>query len=191
MAALRAKGVVKAGTTCMGSLSWGSGNSVAFVTDLTNPMDMYLRLTYSIRKPGSSTATDYDYRIPIVTRPSNLGVGNILLFSCPMTGRLCRTLYRAYGDKWGHREAHGKRIYYSYQAESKRWKANGMYFYIKDQLQPLQKLRNTDTYKGKQTRRSQRTDKLVAKRNEMDKKRLTIGMLPKWMQAQILASLKA
>ena len=62
-----------------------------------------------------------EYRVPIVSKPSNLGVGLIWYFVCPVTGKHCKKLYGA-SKYFLHREAF-KGCMYECQTWSKNSRA--------------------------------------------------------------------
>ncbi len=70
----------------------------------------YLKLDY---KYGDEPR---NYRVSLVTVPSNLGKGKVWYFLCPQTGKRCRKLYSV-GGYFLHREAF-TRVYYEKQTYS-------------------------------------------------------------------------
>lgn len=49
--------------------------------------ESYLELDYRVaEKPVK-------YKVPLITKPSNIGKGTVWFFRCPHTGKLCRKLY--------------------------------------------------------------------------------------------------
>lgn len=71
----------------------------------------YLELDYNYKKEPIK------YRVPIVSKPSNLGKGLIWYFVCPHTGKHCKKLYLV-GGYFLHREAF-KGCMYESQTRSK------------------------------------------------------------------------
>jgi len=61
------------------------------------------------------------YKVPIVSKPSNLGKGLIWFFCCPHTGKRCRKLY-GIGKYFLHREAF-RGCMYERQTRSKKSRA--------------------------------------------------------------------
>jgi hypothetical protein len=60
------------------------------------------------------------YRINLASVPSNLGIGRIWYFLCPVTAKRCRKLYFIHG-KFLHREAFSH-CFYSSQMTGKHWR---------------------------------------------------------------------
>jgi hypothetical protein len=106
----------------------------------------YLELDYNANdKP-------INYRVELVTIPSNLGIGLIWYFVCPVTGKRCRKLYLA-GNYFYHRTAY--RGLYEKQTQSK--KSRELYKVFgsigNDELyRQLYKKNFKRTYAGKPTR---------------------------------------
>ena len=84
-----------------GTIRWSrngettSSISISVYTGSDNP---YLKLSYKHR--GELT----EYKVPLVTLPSNLGKGKVWYFLCPATGKRCRKLYSV-GRYFLHRDA--------------------------------------------------------------------------------------
>jgi hypothetical protein len=64
--------------------------------------------------------TKYNYNIQIISKPSNLGKGNVFYFICPFTFKTCRKL-NLYSEHFIHRSAI-KDGMYSKQIESKKYR---------------------------------------------------------------------
>jgi len=131
----------------IGSMSWQNGNVIGIETFLFEK-DSYLKLHYSIN------SVQYSYKIEVVSVPSNLGVGRILYFLCPISGKRCRKLYRAYGfDRWKCREAYKNRLYYDSQLSEKNYYYNDRYwFYERVKVPKLLKKCKNSKYNGKPTK---------------------------------------
>lgn len=67
-----------------------------------------------------------NYRVRLITRPSNLGDGLLWFFVCPNTQKVCRKLHLNRGY-FLHRTAF-RGLYYEKQLESKRWREWGKVF---------------------------------------------------------------
>ena len=162
-----------------GYITWVDGSSAIFESAfLANAK--YLRMRYTITK-RSGEEIHYDYKIQLVTVPSNLGKGELLYFECPESGKRARILYSAYGnDKYVHRdwylEEYGKRLYYNSQICSKYDYHNTRYHTLNRKVNDLMnelfnsKYRKRD-YKGKPTKDYQRLNLLGLKRLFHDNKR--------------------
>lgn len=104
-------------------MSWTGGNKIKIETCYSED-SKYIRLMYH----RVDEERDYDYKIQLTTVPSNLGKGEILYFICPVSGKRCKVLYRAYGcNIWKSREAYQIRIYYNSQINSAYWHNHAMY----------------------------------------------------------------
>ncbi len=162
-----------------GVLSWMDESDAGFESSLTTN-EKYLRMQYTITK-RSGAKTHYDYKIELVTVPSNLGKGEILYFECPESGKRARILYSAYGhDKYIHRdwylEKYSKRIYYNSQLCSKYDYHNTRYHAldrkINDLLDELFNTKHRKThYRGEPTKDHQRLTQMGSKRLFHDNKR--------------------
>ena len=73
----------------------------------------YIKLSYTYNKDQS-----VDYKVRLVSVPSNLGIGKLWYFRCPETGKRCRKLYGA-GKYFLHRDAFPNAMY-EYQTYSKK-----------------------------------------------------------------------
>ncbi len=85
-----------------GTIRWsrnGETTSSIGISVYTGSDDPHLKLSYKHR--GEPT----EYKVPLVTLPSNLGKGQVWYFICPATGKRCRKLYSV-GRYFLHREAY-------------------------------------------------------------------------------------
>jgi len=106
----------------------------------------YLELDYK------ANGTPINYRVRLVTIPSNLGIGLIWYFLCPVTGKRCRKLYLA-GNYFYHRTAY--RGMYEKQVQSKKYREleKVCYFFKTDKLNEQLNAKNfKQTYNGIPTR---------------------------------------
>ncbi len=96
-----------------------------------------------------------NYRINLVTVPSNLGKGNIYYFKCPFTEKRCRKLYLI-GGYFSHRDNTRYAMYES-QTENKHYRGltrlYGAYFELDRLYEQLYKKHFKKTYAGKPTNR--------------------------------------
>lgn len=161
-----------------GSLTWTNGSSCTFESKYDKE-EKYVRLKYTLTEFGSGKKLEYDYKIQLTTLPSNLGKGEVLYFLCPQTRTPCRVLYRAYGSHiYTSRQAYPNRIYYPLQVSSKRSIYNDRYWRLENILQPLYKMRDTGTYKGKRTKRFVRISILREKQRMADLYRWSPAAMP-------------
>lgn len=96
-----------------------------------------------------------NYRVFLVSTPSNFGKGEMWFFQCPNTGKRCRKLY-SIGGYFLHREAF-KGCLYESQTHSKKWrgieKLYGAYFDQDRLYEQLYKKHFKKTYAGKPTKK--------------------------------------
>ena len=96
-----------------------------------------------------------NYRVNLVSVPSNLGIGVVWYFECPETEKRCRKLY-SIGGYFLHREAFKGALYES-QTQSKKYreldKTFGAYFKLDESHEQLYKKHFKKTYNGKPTKR--------------------------------------
>lgn len=100
-----------------------------------------------------------NYKIDLVSLPSNLGKGKVWYFRCPHTFKRCRKLY-CVGGEFLHREAF-KRCMYICQTESKHYRAYDKticaIFKIKKLYEKTNKKYFKNFYNGKPTKRFLKT----------------------------------
>lgn len=96
-----------------------------------------------------------NYKVRLVSVPSNLGNGLMWFFLCPQTNKRCRKLY-SIGGYFLHREAFNGCMYES-QTQSKKYrelvKSLGAHFKIDDLYSQLYNKHINKTYAGKPTKR--------------------------------------
>lgn len=143
----------------MGSLSWTNGNSISIETKYTDS-EKYIRLNYFNTSAQTGEKKEFDYRIELTTKTSNLGKGELLYFVCPDNSSLCRILYKCYGSEiWKSRTAYRNRIYYLSQISTKKQKAPNriaeMELKLKTAKRPVK-----NHYRGKETRTQKKYKKI-------------------------------
>ncbi len=109
-----------------GSIHWNTnGNQKSNITIRVNTQSEqpYIELNYLYHN------TPRNYKIQLVTQPSNLGKGQIWYFKCPVTKKHCRKLYLINGY-FLHREAFNGCMYKT-QTQSKKARE------IEKKLRPL------------------------------------------------------
>lgn len=111
--------------------------------------------------------TDYNYKVPLIKLPSNLGVGSLWYFICPFTNKRCRKLHLI-NERFMHRSALPSGMY-STQIQTKKWrefeKVYGSFFDSEKYFEELHKKHFKTHYNGKPTKRYL---KLLEKINEID-----------------------
>lgn len=100
-------GYLKPDSFKSGKLIWSCtgeeiGSINIFVSMRKKPF-LELSYTYNQEEPVK-------YKINLISKPSNLGVGKIWYFICPYTGKRCRKLYSA-GKYFLHRDAYPQALY--------------------------------------------------------------------------------
>lgn len=131
-----------------GTLNWSrNGNKTGSISIRVNTHSEqpYIELDYKYRDEPRN------YKVSLVSMPSNLGKGLIWYFLCPQTNRRCRKLY-SIGGYFLHREAFNGCMYET-QTQSKKYrqldKTLGAYFKTDDRYSQLYQKHFKKTYAGK------------------------------------------
>ena len=140
------------GSMKAGTLRWSRNGqeigSISIYSDMTADQP-FIKLSYK------TNDEPVNYRVHLVSVPSNLGRGNLWYFKCPHTGKRCRKLYGA-GKYFLHREAYPEAMYES-QTYSKHQRELDQYFSLYGSLDDLyEELYSkgfTTHYNGKPTKR--------------------------------------
>ena len=135
-----------------GTLNWSSnGNptgSISIQVD-THSEQRYIELDYKYKDEPRN------YKVYLISIPSNLNKGDIWYFICPQTNKRCRNLY-SIGGYFLHREAF-KGCMYETQTQSKKYrqmdKTLGAYFKSDNLYSELYKKNFKKTYAGKPTKK--------------------------------------
>lgn len=136
-----------------GTLNWSrNGNqrgSISIKVNTQNLSKPYIELDYKYRDEPRN------YKVRLVSVPSNLGKGLIWYFLCPQTKKRCRKLY-SIGGYFLHREAFNGCMYET-QTQSKKYrqldKTLGAYFKSDNLYSELYKKNFKKTYAGKPTKK--------------------------------------
>lgn len=135
-----------------GTLTWSrNGNKTGSISIRVNTHSEqpYIELDYKYRDEPRN------YKVSLVSMPSNLGKGLIWYFLCPETNKRCRKLYLI-GGYFLHREAF-KGCMYETQTQSKKYrqldKTLGAYFRTDDLYSQLYQKHFKKTYAGKPTKK--------------------------------------
>lgn len=156
-----------------GSTSWNTGASISFLLS-KDEAGLFLELNYS--KTIKEEKESFNYKVRIVSVPSNLGKGENYYFICPISEKRCKILFMAYGSNYFKcRTAYQNRIYYPSQLSSRLNLNNDIYWRVERQLKTLYPKHPKTHYKGNFTRPQQRIKKLEAKRNFHDEIRWEIS----------------
>ncbi len=135
-----------------GTLTWSrNGNTTGSISIRVNTLTQqpFIELDYNYRDEPRN------YKIQLVSVPSNLGEGLIWYFLCPQTNKRCRKMY-SIGGYFLHREAFQGCMYES-QTKSKYYrsldKTLGAYFRTDRLYEQLYKKHFKQTYAGKPTKK--------------------------------------
>lgn len=135
-----------------GTLNWSrNGNPTGSISIVGNTQNEqpYIELDYKYK------GEPRNYKVSLVSKPSNLGKGLIWYFLCPQTNKRCRKLY-SIGGYFLHREAFNGCMYET-QTQSKKYrqldKTLGAYFRIDELYNQLHQKHFKKTYAGKPTKR--------------------------------------
>lgn len=119
-----------------------SGATIGFSIDV-QPSQALLSLDYTYQESQRKA-----YTISLVTKPSNLGTGQLWYFVCPTTGKLAKKLYLINGI-FQHRTA--ARCLYFCQTTPKSLRPMAQQFRALKYLEALQQRYRKPTYRGKPT----------------------------------------
>ncbi|AWL09052.1 hypothetical protein HME7025_01189 [Aquirufa nivalisilvae] len=135
-----------------GTVSWSrSGTKTGSISIRVNTKQdiPYLELDYKCNE------TPINYRVQLVSAPSNLGKGVVWYFVCPHTGKRCRKLYLA--DTYFYHRSAFRGCMYEKQTRSKSYrlmeKTFGSYFKSDDLYSKLYARNFKKTYAGKPTKK--------------------------------------
>ena len=135
-----------------GTITWSrNGNKTGSISIRVNtqPESPYLELDYKCNE------APINYRVQLVSAPSNLGKGVVWYFVCPHTGKRCRKLYLA--DTYFYHRSAFRGCMYETQTQSKKNrqldKTLGAYFKSDNLYSELYKKNFKKTYAGKPTKK--------------------------------------
>lgn len=135
-----------------GTITWSrNGNQTGSISIKVNTHSEqpYIELDYKYRDEPRN------YKVSLVSKPSNLGKGLIWYFLCPQTNKRCRKLY-SIGGYFLHREAFNGCMYET-QTQSKKYrqldKTLGAYFKTDDLYSQLYQKHFKKNYAGKPTKK--------------------------------------
>lgn len=149
-----------------GTLTWSrNGNKTGSISIRVNTHSEqpHIELDYKYRDEPRN------YKVRLVSKPSNLGKGLIWYFLCPQTKKRCRKLY-SIGGYFFHRQAFNGCMYET-QTQSKKYrqlnKTLGAYFKTDDLYSQLYQKHFKKTYAGKPTKRYLRIMEQIQKAESM------------------------
>ena len=97
-----------------GVVRWGDGLASISITTDTRPGYPYIEFEYTRQ------GRELSYRLELVPKPSNLGIGTVWYFRCAVSSKPCRVLY-SIGDRFVHRAAYSG-VMYECQTKSRKWR---------------------------------------------------------------------
>lgn len=154
-----------------GTLNWSSnGNPTGSISIQVNTHSEqpYIELNYKYRNEPRN------YKLSLVSMPSNLGRGVIWYFLCPQTNKRCRKLYSIDGY-FLHREAFNGCMYET-QTQSKKYrqldKSVGAYLKADELYSKLYQKHFKKTYSGKPTKKYLRIMEQIQKYESLSFKRV-------------------
>ncbi len=160
---LKKLGYIKPNINKVGSIRWTDSKGVE-TSSITVQSKINNSLKVLIIDYKCNNKKSFNYTIPLVTIPSNLGKGKVWYFICPFTYKRCRKLHLI-DCHFIHRTA--IRGVYEKQIHSKKWRVLDNtfndYFKIDDYYQELYSKHFTKYYKGKPTKRYLRLMKKINK----------------------------
>jgi hypothetical protein len=135
-----------------GTINWSSnGNKTGSISIQVNTQSEqpYIELDYKCNE------APINYRVELVSAPSNLGKGGVWYFVCPRTGKRCRKLYLA--DTYFYHRSAFRGCMYEKQTQSKKSrfidKTLGAYFRTDQLFEQLYKKHLKKQYAGKPTKK--------------------------------------
>ena len=145
-----------------GTVTWSrNGNKTGSISIQvsTQPESPYIELNYKYNE------APINYRVQLVSVPSNIGKGVVWYFICPNTGKRCRKLYLI-GERFLHRAAF-RGCMYEKQTQSKKYrqldKTLGAYFGTDQLFEQLYKKHLKKQYAGKPTKKYLRIANRISK----------------------------
>ncbi len=146
---LTKQGYLKPNQWRSGTITWSiNGNRTGSISIKVNTISSYLELIYKYNQES------INYRVQLISIPSNLGKGVVWYFVCPFTKLRCRKLYLA--DTYFYHRSAFKGCMYEKQTQSKKDryldKKLGGYFRGIESLEKLNKKHFKKEYAGKPTK---------------------------------------
>jgi hypothetical protein len=145
-------GYLKPNQWASGTAIWSrGGNRTASISIRVNthPESLYLELEYKCNE------APINYRVQLISAPSNLGKGVVWYFICPYTGKRCRKLYLA--DTYFYHRSAFRGCMYEVQTYSKEFrelnKKFKTYFQKSENYEHLYKKHFKKQYAGKPTKK--------------------------------------
>ncbi|UOU99918.1 hypothetical protein MUU74_08175 [Chryseobacterium daecheongense] len=145
-------------------------SSITVIID-TSETDGYITFDYTFNQ-----SQKINYKVRLITRPSNLRNGLLWFFVCPSTQKVCRKLHLNSGY-FLHRTAFNN-LYYEKQLQSKKWRGWEKVFGSNDKLyEQLYKKHFKKFYKGKPTKKYLQIMKQINERENIDFREIERALL--------------
>ena len=145
-----------------GTITWSSnGNKTGSILLQVNTQSEqpYIELDYKYNE------APINYRVQLISAPSNLGKGVVWYFICPHTGKRCRKLYS--GNSYFYHRSAFRGCMYEKQTQSKKGryldKTLGAYFRTDELFEQLYKKHFKKQYAGKPTKKFLRLTQQIQK----------------------------
>lgn len=149
-----------------GAITWSrNGNKTGSISIRINTQSEcpYLELDYKCNE------APINYKVQLISIPSNLGKGVVWYFVCPRTGKRCRKLYLA--DTYFYHRSAFRGCMYEKQTQSKKSryldKTLGVYFLTDQLFEQLYKKHFKKQYAGKPTKKYLRIMEQIQKAESM------------------------
>jgi hypothetical protein len=159
-----------------GTITWSrNGNKTGSISIgiYTNPENSYLELDYKCNE------APINYRVQLISAPSNLGKGVVWYFICPSTGKRCRKLYLA--DTYFYHRSAFRGCMYEKQTQSKKSrhldKTLGLYFQVDKLFEQLYKKHLKKHYAGKPTKKYLKLTQQIQKAESVPQHEINWAML--------------
>lgn len=153
----------------VGSINYNSGASIS--VKLIKIAERY-EVELSYYKTVNGERKDINYRVKVVSVPSNLGKGEVYYFFCPFSYHRCKVLYMGYGSPYyKSRKAYSLRIYYPSQLSSHLDRHNDKYWRLDKELEQLKNKHPKRHYRGQPTKALERIERLEREKMYHDRKR--------------------
>jgi hypothetical protein len=148
---LTKQGYLKPNQWQSGTITWSSnGNKTGSISIQVNTQSEPPYLLFDYKRNEALI----NYKVQLVSAPSNLGKGVVWYFVCPFVGKRCRKLYL--GDTYFYHRSAFKGCMYEKQTQSKKSryldKTLGLYFRSEQLFEELNKKHFKKQYAGKPTK---------------------------------------